>query len=143
MKRTLQMLTAIMFLMVPSLLFAEIIRSPEAIIDLFFKGWKLQNQTYMESIGTGELSDFGKKMSTTYLRDYSIVWSEKIRDYTLMKIDIKIITTENGLTEHSIYFILQKVDGRWKWMQGFVYPKGRKEFTGRQVLELYFMTLYY
>ena len=96
-----------------------IFRTPEEQMDKFFRNWKLQNQTYMESVMSGELTSFGKLMSRQYLMNYTIEWSDKYRDLTITKVKTKLKSIEYGLQNRNFYFFFKKIDGSWKMLNGF------------------------
>lgn len=96
-----------------------IFRNPEEIIELFFRNWKLQNQTYMESnLLSGGLTNFGKLMSKQYLMDYTIEWSDNYKNMTIVKIRTKLKSVEFGLHKRNFYFYFAKINGTWRMLNG-------------------------
>lgn len=98
---------------------AIIFRTPEEVMDCFFRNWKLQNQTYMENSMQGSLSAFGRLMSRQYLIDYNVEWAEIYKGIHIVKIKTKMKSVEYGLQTRNFYFFFEKKDGSWKMLNGY------------------------
>ncbi len=104
--------------------YSMIFRNPEEIIEKFFRNWKLQNQTYMESsLISGNLTNFGKLMSKQYLMDYNIDWSDNYKNIEIVKIKTKLKSVEYGLHKRNFYFYFAKIDGTWQMLNGYQLEK--------------------
>ena len=101
-------------------LYALLPRSPEDVLTSLFNGWRLQNKTYMTwHASKGGLSSLGAMLSTFKLISYSIDWQKKHREYVIIKTTAKTKSVDKGLKTYYIYWLLKKIDGKWKWEQGY------------------------
>ncbi len=104
---------------------AAALRSPEDVLVSLFNGWRLQNKTYMtlHSPSIGDLSNVGNMLSTFKVISYSIDWQEKYKEYVIIKTSIKTKSVEKGLKPYYIYWLFKRIDGKWKWEQGYLMGK--------------------
>ncbi len=124
MKKTISILFFCFVFCFSGRLSAKALRSPDSVIASIFKGWRLQNKTYISLHSLpGQLSTFGEMVSTFNLISYSIDWQKKYKNYVIIKTSVKTKSVDKFFKIYYIYWLLKKIDGKWVWENGYSMAK--------------------